>query len=255
MPISSLSKISTLERPRDAVLPVEAGGRNRLLGSLPQDEFSQLAPHFKEVLLERGKVLQEPGQAVGSVYFPHGGMISVLVVMPEGETVETMTIGREGGVGLASGIGSQAALNRVIVQLPGRATQVPAVRWAALAQQSQAVRDLIVCYNDVQLAQVQQSVACNALHDVEARLCRWLLEARDRVGSDTLPLTQEFLAEMLGVRRTTVTIVARMLQSAGFVHYRRGVVHLRDVAALEGAACECYRVVRGLTERFRASGS
>jgi hypothetical protein len=161
-----------------------------------------------------------------------------------------MTIGREGGVGLASGIGSQAALNRVIVQLPGRATQVPAVRWAALAQQSQAVRDLIVCYNDVQLAQVQQSVACNALHDVEARLCRWLLEARYRVGSDTLPLTQEFLAEMLNVRRTTVTFVASMLQSAGFVHYRRGVLHIRDVAALEDAACDCYRIVRGLADRF-----
>jgi CRP-like cAMP-binding protein len=249
MPISSLSAISPLERPRDPVSPVGAGGRNRLLGSLPQDEFSQLAPHFKEVLLEKGRVLQEPGEAVGFVYFPHGGLISVLAVMPEGETVETMTIGREGGVGLATGIGSQTALNRVTVQLAGRATQVPAPRWAALAQQSQAVRDLIVRYNDVQLAQVQQSVACNALHDVEARLCRWLLEARDRVGSDTLPLTQEFLAEMLGVRRTTVTIVARMLQSAGFVHYRRGVVHLRDVAALEGAACDCYRVLRGLTDQ------
>jgi CRP-like cAMP-binding protein len=253
MPISPLSAISPLERPRDPVSLVEAGGRNRLLGSLPQEEFSQLAPHFKEVLLEKGRVLQEPGEAVSFVYFPHGGMISVLAVMPEGETVETMTIGREGGVGLATGIGSQTALNRVTVQLPGRATQIPAPRWAALAKQSQGVRDLIVRYNDVQLAQVQQSVACNALHDVEARLCRWLLEARDRVGSDTLPLTQEFLAEMLGVRRTTVTIVARMLQSAGFVHYRRGVVHLRDVAALEGAACDCYRVVRALTDRFRAS--
>jgi CRP-like cAMP-binding protein len=236
-------------------LPAEAEARNRLLDLLPQDEFSQLAPHLTEILLEKGSVLQEPGEAVGYVYFPHAGMISVPAVMPEGETVETMTIGREGGVGLTSGIGSQTALNRATVQLPGRAAQVPAPRWAALAQRSQAVRDLIVHYNDVQLAQVQQSVACNALHGVEARLCRRLLEARDRVGNDTLPLTQEFLAEMLGVRRTTVTIVARTLQSAGFVHYRRGVVHLRDVAALEGAACECYRVVRGLTDRFPASDS
>ncbi len=255
MPISPVSTISPLERPRDAALPADAGGRNRLLGGLPQDEFSQLAPHFKEVVLDKGKILQEPGEPIDSVYFPHGGMISVLAVMPEGETVETMTIGREGAVGLTSGIGSQTALNRATVQLPGRATQISAARWAALAQRSQPVRNLIVRYNDVQLAQVQQAVACNALHDVEARLCRWLLEARDRVGSDALPLTQEFLAEMLGVRRTTVTIVARMLQSAGFVHYRRGVVHLRDVAALEGGACECYRVVRGLTDRFLASES
>jgi CRP-like cAMP-binding protein len=124
-----------------------------------------------------------------------------------------------------------------------------------VAQQSQAVQDLIVRYNDIQMAQVQQAVACNALHDVEARLCRWLLEARDLVGDDTLPLTQEFLAETLSVRRTTITLVAQMLQSAGYIHYRRGVLHIRDVAALEGAACQCYRVGRWLTDRFLASAS
>jgi CRP-like cAMP-binding protein len=250
---SGLVTISPVERPRGRVSPADAGGRNRLLGALPHEAFSQLAPHLNEILLEKGRVLQEPGEAVGCVYFPYSGMISVLAVMPEGETVEIMTIGREGAVGLASGIGSRTALNRATVDLPGPAAQVPTARWAALAQQSQVVRDLIVRYNDVQLAQVQQSVACNALHDVEARLCRRLLEARDRIGSDTLPLTQEFLAAMLGVRRTTVTIVARRLQSAGFVYYRRGVVHLCDVAALEGAACECFRVVRGLTGRFLPS--
>jgi CRP-like cAMP-binding protein len=234
----------------DTVFPFEAGARNRLLGSLPQEEFSRLAPHLKEIPLEKGKVLHEPGETVGYVYFPHGGMISVLAVMPGGETVETMTIGREGAVGLTSGIGSQTALNRATVQLPGSAAQVSAARWAELARQSQTVRALILRYNDVQLAQVQQAVACNALHDVEARLCRWLLEARYRVGSDTLPLTQEFLAEMLNVRRTTVTFVAGMLQSAGFVHYRRGVLHIRDVTALEDAACDCYRIVRGLADRF-----
>jgi len=233
----------------DAVFPFEAGGRNRLLGLLPQEEFSQLAPHLREISLEQGRVLQEPGETVDYVYFPHGGMISILAVMSEGETVETMTIGREGAVGLTSGLGSQTALNRATVQLPGSAAQASAARWAELAQQSQKVRDLILQYKDVQLAQVLHAIACNALHDVEARLCRRLLEARYRVGSDTLPVTQEFLAEMLNVRRTTVTLVARMLQSAGFIHYRRGVLHIRDVMALEGAACDCYRVVRGLTDR------
>jgi DNA-binding transcriptional regulator YhcF (GntR family) len=128
-------------------------------------------------------------------------------------------------------------------------------RWAEVTQQSEAVHHVIVRYNEVQLAQVQQSVACHALHDVEARLCRWLLEARHRVGSDTLPLTQEFLAEILGVRRTTVTLVAQMLQSAGFIHYRRGILHIRDAMALEDAACECHRVVRRLTDRFLTSAS
>src|ERR1700674_1382581 len=141
----------------DTASPFEAGARNRLLGLLPQDEFSRLAPHLKEIPLEQGKVLQEPGETVGYVYFPHGGMISVLAVMPEGQTVETMTIGREGAVGLASGVGSQTALNRATVQLPGSAARVSAARWAELAQQSQTIRDLIFRYNDVQLAQVQQA--------------------------------------------------------------------------------------------------
>jgi CRP-like cAMP-binding protein len=254
--MAQLTAVTPLERPRDdAELPVAGVGHNRLLGALPQDEFSQLSPHFRQVPLEKGKVLYEPDEDIGHVYFPHGGLISALAVMPEGEMVETMTIGREGAIGLATGIGSQVALNLTIVQLPGWATQIPASLWAEAAQQRQAVRDLIVRYNDVQMAQVQQSVACHALHDVEARLCRWLLEARDKVGGDTLPLTQEFLAEVLGVRRTTVTLVAQMLQSAGYIHYRRGILHVRDVAALEGAACPCYRVGRWLTDRFLASAS
>jgi CRP-like cAMP-binding protein len=241
------------QQSRDAVLPAEPAARNRLLAALPQEEFSKLAPYRKDVQLAKGKILQEPGEPVRRVYFPQGGLISVLAVMPGGEMVETMTIGREGAIGLTSGIGSQMALNRAIVQLSGQATQIPAARWAELAQQSQPVRDLIVGYNDVQLTQLQQSVACRALHAVEARLCRWLLEARDRVGNDTLPLTQEFLAEMLGVRRTTVTLVARMIQSAGFIHYSRGVIHIRDAAGLEDVACECYRLVRGLTGHPPAS--
>lgn len=248
--MGQLAPIAPLQRPQDAALSIEAGGLNRLLGALPQDEFSQLAPHFKQVLLEKGSVIHQPGEDISHVYFPHGGLISVLTILSEGDRVEIMTIGREGAVGLTSGIGSPRALNLTIVQLPGWAAQVPVARWAELARQRQTVRDIIVRYHDVQFAQAQQSVACNALHDVEARLCRWLLEARDRAGSDTLPLTQEFLAEALCVRRTTVTMIAQMLQSAGFIHYSRGVIHIRDVAALEGAACECYRVVNRLTNRF-----
>ncbi len=223
---------------------------NRLVTGLSSAERTLLEPHLKDVSLERGKVLQEAGESIAHVYFLYGGMVSLFAVMPDGEAVETMTVGREGAVGLSAGLGSRVAVHRAVVQLSGHAGQVSAPRWLELVQQSPALRDLVVRYNDVQLAYVQQSVACNALHDVESRLCRWLLQARDRLGSDTLPLTQEFLADMLGVRRTIVTIVARMLQSAGLVHYRRGIIHVRDVEGLERAACECYQAVRTTTDRL-----
>jgi CRP-like cAMP-binding protein len=248
MTMNRLVAITPLDRPGYSSIP-EAVGRNRLLGALSPNDFSLVVGHLQETYLEKGKVLQHPEVPIENVYFPHSGMISALVVLPEGQMVETMTIGREGALGLSSGIGSRAAASRAIVQLPGHAARISSARWFELAQQSESLRDLIVRYNDVQLAQIQQSVACNALHGVEARLCRWLLEARDRMESDTLPLTQEFLADTLGVRRTTVTIVARMLQSAGMVHYRRGVIKLRDLAALESAACDCYHVARALNER------
>jgi CRP-like cAMP-binding protein len=254
MTMNRLVAIAPLERP-GVSLAHETVGRNRLLGALQPDDLSLVHEHLQDCYLDKGKVLQDPEEPIENVYFPHGGMISMLVVLPDGQMVETMTMGREGAIGLSRGIGSRAAVGRAIVQLPGPAARIPAARWAELAQQSQALRNLIVRYNDVQLAQIQQSVACHALHGVEARLCRWLLEARDRMGSDTLPLTQEFLADTLGVRRTTVTIVARMLQSAGLVHYRRGIIQLRDVAALESAACDCYHVARGLTDRFLAAPS
>ena len=238
-----------------AILPASthAGGQarvNRLLAALPAADYACLVAHLNPVSLERGKILQESGEAVGQVYFLYGGMLSLLTVLPDGETVETMTVGREGALGLMTGLGSHIAWQRAIVQLPGHAGQIAAPRWSELVQECTALRDLALRYNDLQLAYVQQSVACKALHEVESRLCRWLLEARDRVGSNTLALTQEFLADVLGVRRTTVTVVARVLQSAGLVHYRRGVIHIRDVAGLESAACECYHAVRSIADRL-----
>jgi CRP-like cAMP-binding protein len=130
------------------------------------------------------------------------------------------------------------------VQLPGTAAWISASQFQAAAAQSQALRDLIVRYNDVLLAQVQQSVACNALHGLEARLCRWLLQTHDCVDGNVIPLTQEFLGQMLGVRRTTVTIAARLLQSAGLIRYRRGHIQVLDRAALKDISCECYGMIR-----------
>jgi CRP-like cAMP-binding protein len=223
---------------------LEHGCFNRFLATLPPHDFSLLAPHLRTVALERGVMLHDVGEEIDHVYFPHSGMVSLVAVMQSGATVETATIGRGGVIGASAGLGARWAFGRAIVQLPGTAAWISGAQFHAAANQSQAIRDLIVRYNDLLLAQVQQSVACNALHALEARLCRWLLQTHDCIDGDAIPLTQEFLGQMLGVRRTTVTIAARLLQTAGLIRYRRGLIHIVDRAALEDIACECYAVVK-----------
>jgi len=223
---------------------LEHGRFNRFLAALPPHDFSLLAPHLRTIPLERGVMLHDVGDEIEHVYFPHTGMVSLVAVMQSGATVETATIGRGGVIGASAALGARSTFGRAIVQLPGAAVWVSAAQFHAVAQECQAIRDLVVRYNDLLLAQVQQSVACNALHGLEARLCRWLLQTHDCVDGDAIPLTQEFLGQMLGVRRTTVTIAARLLQSAGLIRYRRGLIHIIDRSALEEVACECYAVVR-----------
>lgn len=227
--------------------------RSRVLGRLPPQELSLLAPHLREVMLEGGGVLHDAGEIIEFVYFLHGGMVSLFAPSREGDTVKLATIGREGGIGLRAGLGSQVALSKAVVQVPGPAARIQAARFGEIAQQCPMLRRLIAACEDVTTLKVQQSVACNALHDVEGRLSRLLLESRDRLGGDVLPMTQETLAMMLGVRRTTVTIVARLLQTAGLIHYRRGVIRIRDRAGLEDAACDCYEIIGHLTEAVNAA--
>jgi CRP-like cAMP-binding protein len=160
---------------------VEGGKFNRFLATLPPHDFALLAPQLRTIALERGAMLHDVGEEIEHVYFPHSGMVSLVAVMQSGATVETASIGRAGVIGVSAGLGARWALARSIVQLPGTAGCISASQFHAAANQSQAIRDFIVPYNDVLLAQVQQSVACNALHTVEARLCRWLLQARDCV--------------------------------------------------------------------------
>jgi CRP-like cAMP-binding protein len=223
---------------------LEHGKFNRFLAALPPHDFSLLAPHLRTIALERGVMLHDVGEEIEHVYFPHTGMVSLVAVMQSGATVETATIGRGGVIGASAGLGARWTFGRAIVQLPGTAAWLAASQFHAAANESQAIRQLVVRYNDLLLAQVQQSVACNALHALEARLCRWLLQTHDCVDGDAIPLTQEFLGQMLGVRRTTVTIAARLLQSAGLIRYRRGLIHIVDRAGLEDISCECYAVVR-----------
>src|SRR6516164_10599217 len=220
------------------------GKSNRFLAALPPRDFSLLAPHLRTIPLERGIMLHDVGEEIEHVYFPHTGMVSLVAVMQSGATVETATIGRAGIIGASVGLGARSTIGRAIVQLPGTAAWISASQFHAAAAQSPAIRDLIVRYNDVLLAQVQQSVACNALHGLEARLCRWLLQTHDCIDGNVIPLTQEFLGQMLGVRRTTVTIAARLLQSAGLIRYRRGHIQVLDRPAIEDIACECYAIIR-----------
>jgi CRP-like cAMP-binding protein len=218
--------------------------RNALLCALDRATYDALAPHLARVEFQRGDLFYEPGQPMDHVYFPHSGVISLLSVMEDGSAIETSTVGRESAVGLASALTRTASFSRVVGQAAGVATRIEAARLRAVAAASPRLRDTLVRHLDALLAGAQQSVACNALHDVEERFCRWLLTCHDRSDQDELQLTQEFLAMMLGVQRTTVSQVACLVQEAGLIRYQRGRLTILDRTGLERRACECYRRIR-----------
>jgi CRP-like cAMP-binding protein len=223
----------------NAGLPLD----NKLLASLPRADFDRLLPHLTAVPLQQGVVLAEAGDEVDQIYFPHSGMLSLLAVLRDGKAIETATVGREGVVGAMAGLGLYKSLVRVVVQMPLSCSRIAATHFRTLAATSEPVRNLCIRYNEVLLSQARVTAACNALHSIEARFCRWLLQCADRAGSETVPLTQEFLAEMLGVRRTSVTEVASKVQNAGAITYSRGVIKILDRAALMRTSCECYETL------------
>lgn len=227
------------------MLKSRAEARNHLLSSLPPAEYALLEPHLREVSLKQGTILTEQGESIEHIYFPHSGMVSVVIVLADGEkSVETATVGREGAIGAVAGLGPRVASARAIVQVAGSSSRMPARQFQAAVRQSAFLRDFVVRYQEMLLHQAQQSTACNALHEARPRLCRWLLQTRDRLDSDVIALTQEFLAQMLGVRRTTVTELARGLQKKGLVRYKRGKIEILDRDGLEECACECYDALR-----------
>ena len=217
---------------------------NKLLLSLPRDQFDLLAPHLITQSLTQGLVLIEAGNEVDYVYFPHYGMLSLLVVLKDGKAIETATVGCEGVVGAMAGLGLYKSLVRVVVQLPVGITKISATQFRKAAAASDAIRNLCVQYNEVLLSQARVTAACNTMHVIEERFCRWMLQCADRAGSSTVNLTQEFLAEMLGVRRTSVTEVATKLQSAGLISYSRGVINILDPPGLRERSCECFETLR-----------
>lgn len=240
-----------------ATTGAEHPSANRLLAALEPGDHRQLAAQLERQRLERGQVLFEPDEELRHAWFPETCVVSLTVPMRDGGGTEAATTGREGMVGLMAALSSHRALSRAVVQVPGSALRLPATALRAVFEASPQVRQRCLCYVDALLAQVLQSAACSALHSVEARLCRWLLQLDDRTeGEPRLPLTHDFLAEMLGAHRSTVTLAARVLQRAGLIAYRRGQVTVLDRAGLEEAACECYATIRAHYERLlpRAAG-
>jgi CRP-like cAMP-binding protein len=227
-----------------ADMNVPPEGTNRLLAALPRRDYRQLVAGLEPVALNHGEVLFEAGEPIRSLYFPDGGLVSILVPLEGGKVAEVAVVGREGMVGLPVFLGADAHPHRAVVQAPGRALRLPAEALRAATRRSSALAEQLLRYTDAFLVQVSLSAVCNCLHPVPKRYCRWLLMAHDRLGSDHLPFTQTFLALMLTVRLASVSEATGTLERAGLIRYRRGELHILDRPGLEAASCNCYRLIQ-----------
>ena len=232
------------ERQRHAALS------NRLLGAMERASRERIEPHLEPIELNLGAVVCEAGGLLNHAYFPQGAVLSLLTVLENGSAIETANIGREGAFGLFAAMYSRVSFNRCLVQLEGGMVRCPIEALQSEFKNSEQVRDLFVSYSETLLSQVQQTVACNALHSTEERICRWLLMMHDRAEGEALPYTHEFLSHMLGANRKSVTLAAQSLQAAGLLTYRRGRIQVLDRPGLEKASCECYAVVRKRFDAF-----
>jgi len=223
---------------------VSAHRHNRLLAAVGTAELDRLAPHLEVVDLAPRTVLVDVGERIKHVYFPHSAVICLMAVMQESGVAEAATIGSEGMAGTEALLGTATAANRMLVQVSGAASRIASRHLAGAIHDNAKLRTVLLRYTGAFIVQLTQSVACNSLHKLEERCCRWLLMAHDRAHRDHFEITQEFMAEMLGVHRPTVTIVARTLQKAGLIRYSRGVLTILDRKGLEASACECYGIVR-----------
>lgn len=214
---------------------------NLLLASLPSDEYGRIVGAMDVLPLKLKAVIQEPGESVRHVYFPGGGFFSVLTVLGDGTMVEVATIGREGVTGVPAALNDDAVPAMTMVQAEVETCfRLPAPAFRGEMKRDGAFARVMTRFVQAQADMLMQFMACNTIHSVEQRLARWLLMAHDRVGRDEFPLTQEFVAMMLGVTRPTVTLVAGALQKEGWIRYRRGRLAILDRQGLEQAACECY---------------
>jgi len=217
---------------------------NQILAALPLEEYQRLEKHLKPVNLTSGTILLEPHESIETIYFPQRAMISLVSIMMDGSTTEIGLIGNEGMIGLPAILGGNSTTSRTIVQVSGSALEISAEIIRQEFQRGGKLYQLLLLYTQALLTQVSQSAACNRQHNIEERLARWLLSVQDCILQDELPLTQEFIANMLGTRRSGVTVAAGILQQAGIIRYSRGRITILDQKGLEGTACECYHLVQ-----------
>lgn len=223
--------------------------KNEILLALPRDEYERLSPHMEYVQLPHGRVLIENGEPIRDVYFPNDALISLVTQLSDGLTVEAGVAGREGMAGLPVVLGADSTPMQSVVQIPGTGVKIKAQAIRDAFNRGGAMQALLLGYAHALFIEAAQSAACNARHHLEARLARWLLTSSDGVEADDLPLTQEFIAAMLGVRRASVTCAALTLREAGLISYNRGHIQILDRKGLETVACECYRAIK---EQFKS---
>jgi CRP-like cAMP-binding protein len=218
--------------------------RNYLLAAMPDADLAVLQPHLSEVSIDRGQVVYEPNDLVGHLYFPSSAVLSVVTLMLNGEGVESSTVGHESAAPLLSALANRPAKSRIFAQIGGGAIKLPVAVLRARSTESPKLQNLLLRHARSITFQAEQGVACNVLHEAPMRLARWLLMTNDRTGTRQMPLTQEYMAIMTGVQRTTISAVASQLKNAGLIRYARGNVEILDRAGLEARACECYVAIR-----------
>jgi CRP-like cAMP-binding protein len=228
---------------------IHVPGENRLLVALPRNEFDRLLPHLEKVPLTLRDILYEANGPIAHVFFPLTGVVS-LVIMDNGNTLEVGVIGNEGMVGTPVFLGADSSPTRAIVQIPGEALRMEVKFFEKEMRRAGQLYGLVQRYTQAMINHISQSIICNRRHSVKKRMSRWLLMSHNRVGADEFPLTHEFLAQMLGVCRPTVTAVAGALQTAGLINYHRGKITVLDRKGLEAASCECYEVVAKELDRL-----
>ena len=225
---------------------------NHLLASLPPDVYEKLAPHFKLVSLKQGERLLQPGETLQEIYFPIDCLLSITITLSDGTTVETGVVGCRDMLGINVFLsGGETTQTEATVQIPGNAIKADARILHKEFDSNPKLRNILLRYAQAFIVQVSQTAACNGTHVLEHRLARWLLEAQDRINSDELRLTHEFLGTMLGVRRAGVTQAAQNLQDRGLIQYSRGRIQILNQGGLEAFSCECFRTVRNECDRVQ----
>jgi CRP-like cAMP-binding protein len=224
---------------------------NQLLASLSRETYEKLAPYLKRVSLKQGERLHEPEEIIQELYFPIDCLFSITITMSDGSTAETGVVGNREVLGINAVMGvKESSQTEYVVQIAGSAMKIDARVLREEFERNQELRDVLLRCTQALIAQISQTAACNGLHVLEQRLACWLLKVQERVDSDELKLTQEFLSHMLGVRRAGVTQAAQKLQESGLISYRRGIVQILDQPGLEAVSCECFKTVRSEYDRL-----